>query len=101
MTTKDITSIRVDYKHVDGWHIFTSGAVPGLYVASTSPEKAFNDVPVAVEKLLKLNAGIECRVAAETPFRSFLTQITQGVAKQEFAEHTELSTRRYALQACA
>lgn len=66
------TSICARYKHVDGWHIFQSDELPGLYVASTDAEAAYNDIAPSIELLLKLNAGIECKAFPEMPFREFV-----------------------------
>jgi hypothetical protein len=95
---QDITSIRVDYKHVDGWHVFSSDKIAGLYVASPDPKRAYEDVAVALEKLLRLNLGIECKVAAEVPFNEFV----KGKAKEEEPQPvTHLASHRYAVYACA
>jgi hypothetical protein len=70
--TELTTSIGVCYKHADGWHVFTCKELPGLYIASKDVERAYNDVPVAVEKLLQLDFGMKCKAVAELSFADFL-----------------------------
>ena len=67
-----ITSIHVDYKHVDGWHVFSSKDLPGLYVAHADAETAFNDVTESIEKLVFLDTGVQCHVAPEMSFSEFM-----------------------------
>ena len=50
-----ITSFRVDYKNVDGWHGFTSNDLPGLYVASKDAVIAYNDIAKSVELFIKFD----------------------------------------------
>ncbi len=78
ITMSDLmTSVCVRYKYVDGWHVFSSDDVAGLYVASTDAEKAFNDIGPSIELLLKLNEGIECVVKPEFQFSEFLRATRQ------------------------
>lgn len=95
-----ITSILVDYKHVDGWHVFSSADMAGLYVASKRAELAFNDVPLAIKKLVKLNSGVDCTVTAELSYFQFLSLVRNNkpnrAAPQEDAP-LWLETQRYAL----
>jgi hypothetical protein len=48
-----ISTINVRYKFLDGYHVFTSRDVRGLYVASRDPEKAFNSVGPILSELLQ------------------------------------------------
>lgn len=93
-----ITSIRVDYKHVDGWHVFSSEKLPGLYVASKDAQEAYEDVGPALEKLLFLNAGIHCQVTHELGFNEFVRQLT-GQAS-DTSRPPVLASHRYAIHAC-
>ena len=93
-----ISSIRVDYKHRDGWHIFTCEALPGLYVASEDAKRAYNDVAVAVKMLLSLDYAMECQVQPETPFDEFASV---NHVRTSRARPTSLETHRYAVYACA
>lgn len=72
------TSICVEYKFVDGWHVFASEALPGLYVASQDAKKAFDDVAPSIQMLLKLDEGIDCEVETEPGFEEFLELAKNG-----------------------
>jgi hypothetical protein len=66
-----ITAVNVKYQHRDGWHIFTSPEIPGLYIASKDPRSAYEDVPVAVKRLIELDLQCHCEVVRAAPFDSF------------------------------
>lgn len=66
------TSICAKYKNVDGWHIFESDAMPGLYVASKDAEAAYADVGPSIELLFKLDEGIDCKATPELSYREFV-----------------------------
>ena len=68
----------VEYKHVDGWHVFSSKEVEGLYVASADPEHAYNDVARSIQMLLELNEGLKCEVVQELTFSKFLRDVKQA-----------------------
>ena len=91
-----MTSICIDYKNVDDWHVFTCQDLPGLYVASGDRETAYNDVSKSIEALLRLDFGIECRAFPEKPFAEFVRQTGADVAEAPIA----LTSRRYAV-ACS
>lgn len=57
-----MAAIRVNYRFVDGYHLYTSDDVYGLYVASRDPSQAYAAVAPSLEKLIRLNEGITCRV---------------------------------------
>ena len=65
-------NIIVKYRFIDGYHIFTSEDVYGLYVASKDPEKAFNNVQGSIEKLIKLNDDIDIKVEPPDFLRNLL-----------------------------
>lgn len=94
----EMTSINIDYKHVEGWHVFSSTELPGLYVASMDAREAYEDVAPSLEKLLKLNAGITCSVKPECSFEEFLKQHTGSQDKSETVP--VLRSQRYAVYAC-
>ena len=94
----NITSISVEYKNVDGWHVFSSMDIAGLYVASPDQELAYNDVAFAIEKLLKLNMGIDCKVIPELSVSEFFRMQTEEESDIEIP--TVVSSRRFAV-ACA
>ena len=74
MTTKTetVALVKVDYGFRDGWHVFTSNDVPGLYVTSEDPKTAFNDVAPSIETLARLNDGIECVVQPLLTYAEFM-----------------------------
>ena len=59
---KRATAIQVTYRFIDGYHVYTSDDVYGLYVAHQDPQKAYEAIAPSLEKLIKLNEGIVCRV---------------------------------------
>jgi hypothetical protein len=61
-------AIRVNYRFVNGYHIYTSDDVYGLYVASHDPGQAYAAVGPSLEKLIQLNEGIACHVEAALTF---------------------------------
>lgn len=69
------TSICARYKFSEGWHIFDSDELPGLYVASRDPEQAFKNVAQVIEGLFKLDHGVEITVVPEMPVKEFLSRI--------------------------
>lgn len=72
------TAICVRYKEVDGWHVFHSDDVAGLYVASPDPERAYQDVGPAIEMLMKLNMDIDCKAAPALEFEEFVATLKSG-----------------------
>jgi hypothetical protein len=55
-------TIRVVYRFIDGYHVYTSDDVHGLYVAHQDARQAYEAVAPSLEKLIQLNDGIVCRV---------------------------------------
>lgn len=100
---KDVwASVRVTYKHVDGWHVFTSPDLPGLYIASNDPEKAFRDVSKGIEALLKADEGIECVCVPEMSLAEFLrTFKSKRPAEGARIFRPRLSERQFAVYANA
>ena len=76
MTLK--TSICVDYKSADGWHIFESAELRGLYVASRDAETAYNDVAPAIERLLLLDNNIVVKATPEVSLQEFIESTEHG-----------------------
>lgn len=87
------TSICAKYKTVDGWHIFESDDLPGLYIASKDAERAYNDIGPAIEKLIRLDEGLAVKVSAEKSYREFLNAVKQDDGVTETA--LVLSDKRF------
>jgi hypothetical protein len=87
-------SICVRYKFVDGWHVFQSEDVDGLYVASTDARKAFEDVAPSIELLMKLNEGVQCKAVPAMELRDFVATLRQ---QMRVAEVPVTSDKRFVL----
>lgn len=73
-------TVHVHYEHIEGYHVFTSPDVEGLYVASKNAEPAFNQVPVAIKDLILANTGLRCEVEVAVSFREFVGRRPQAAA---------------------
>ena len=83
MPDSHFSTITIDYRLVDGWHVFTSADVHGLYVANEDQEAAFNSIAPTVETLLQLNENVRVEVRPAVTFTRFLDQMkrkTTGTA---------------------
>lgn len=78
--------ITVEYKIVDGCHVFKSKDLPGFLVASKDMESAFADVAPVMERLLKDNLGIECKVQPLHPITRY-SDVDRG--QQTFYDSSE------------
>ena len=94
------TSVRVDYSHTDGWHVFRSDQISGLYIASEDAERAFNDVSAAIKLLVELDFGVECRVERELSFAEF-RRAAMGHVEQTEPPMTRLSSQSYSVHTAA
>jgi len=79
----ELTVITVEHRCVDGWHVFTSADVFGLYVASKDPMKAIEDVIPSVQLLLRKNEGIDFEVVPTQRFRDFLMAARMAADRDE------------------
>ena len=75
MTTGTLATICVNYRNIEGYHVFTSDDVYGLYVASKDPLKAFKSVAPSLQKLVKLNYKIDITVEPADSFQEFRRSI--------------------------
>lgn len=75
MSVGETGTIAVKYEFKNGYHIYTSDDVCGLYVASKDPERAFNHVAASIEKLIKLNDGLDSQVAPTRAYHEFVRQL--------------------------
>lgn len=92
----EFTSICVRYTYIDGWHVFKSDDLPGLYIANKEAEKSFNDVANAIEKLIFLDEGIKCQVQAEMTFEEFIDVVKDSAREIAHASKpVKMSDKRY------
>lgn len=81
------TEITVRYRsRDDGWHLFTSDDMRGLFVASPDLKKAFNDVPRAIAMILKLDHGLDCIVQPKLDYAGFIQLKTMRERAHEEVE---------------
>jgi hypothetical protein len=99
MLSDSQATVAVQYRFIDGYHVFTSHEVYGLYVASKDPNKAYHDVGPAIEQLLKLNEGVECSVEPAFCLREFI-KVVRGQAPEAW-QLQRLSSRRFVLRPAA
>ena len=66
------TEVTVRYRSRDGWHLFTSDQIGGLFVASPDLKVAFDDVPKAISVLMKLDHGFDCVVQPKLDYAQFI-----------------------------
>lgn len=84
-------TLCVEYRLIEGNHIFTSKDVKGLYVASKNAEKALNGLPGIIKKLFKYNHNIECEVQP--------LALLRDLVKEEVPDRpVEVSNKEYLLQ---
>ena len=71
----DAATIHVQYRFVDGYHVFTSEDVRGLYVASKDPQKAFEDVCPVLQELITLKLKSPCVIEPTMTFDEFVAYV--------------------------
>ncbi len=76
MSQGETTVVEVEYFERDGWHVFCSDQIAGLYVAHADLQTAYDDVPQSIETCLRLNHGVEVDVWPLVPFEEFLNRIS-------------------------
>ncbi len=99
----ETTSVCVRYTYAEEWHVFQSNDLPGLYVANKDAKKSYEDVALAIEKLIFLDEGVRCTVKPEMSFNEFISCIKAGVyEKEKYGEQTlYMSDKRYLVYASA
>jgi hypothetical protein len=99
MASRSPATVAVEYRFIEGCHIFTSHEVYGLYVASRDPQKAYERVGPAIEQLLNANEGISCDVEPAVSLREFLRSL-KGAPLEAWQEQ-QLSSRQFVLRPAA
>ena len=79
------TTVKVDYRNRDGWHVFTSQDVHGLYVASKDSRAAYDDVLLAVKRLMELDFSCDCTVTRPMSFEDFEAAFVNGDSRSELS----------------
>ena len=74
MANRVSAEVVVKRKVRDGWFVYTCADLPGLYVAHTDDQVAYNDLPEAIRLLVKLDEGIDCKVSHAVPYIEFVRQ---------------------------
>jgi hypothetical protein len=93
-------TVAVQYRFIEGCHVFTSHEIYGLYVASKDPQKAYERVGPAIEQLLSVNEGISCQVEAAVPLRDFLRSSRRGRPSEAW-QAKQLGARHFVLRPAA
>ena len=97
-----VASVCARYKNVEGWHVFQSDELPGLYVASRDAERAFHDVALSIQTLVRLDEGIDCTVVPEKSFQEFVASLKEHAMDGPAAnDPVVLSSKRYVLTSAA
>ena len=91
---KSLAEVTVQYRTREGWHLFTSQQMDGLFVACPDLETAFTDVSVAIERLLKLDHDFDCIVQPKLDFEAFCALTKSHRAAQEAVEKRLEEQRR-------
>jgi hypothetical protein len=68
----EYVSIKVGYRFVEGYHIFTSPDVRGLHVASRDPRKAYDSVAEVLQELISRKNGPVVKIAPALTFEEWL-----------------------------
>jgi hypothetical protein len=67
--------VVVNRRAKDGFYVYTSNLLPGLYVASRDDQVAYRDVLESIKKLFLLDFGISVQVVPMESYEQFIAQI--------------------------
>lgn len=83
-----ITTVKVVYQKIEGWHVFTSPDLEGLYVASPDPRRAYDDVGTAIRNLKYFNEDQRVTsLKAPITLKEFLKLVRAFEGKENIAPH--------------
>jgi hypothetical protein len=85
-------TIHVQYRFVDGYHVFTSEEVRGLYVASKDPQKAFEDVAPVLRELITMKLKAPCEIEPTISFDEFMAYVD---ARRSMPPASVLASREF------
>lgn len=83
MAAERVATVYVQYRHQDGWHVFTSKDIAGLYIASRDARTAYEDVPLALKRLIELDLNCTCEVTRPEPYDAFAQAVLGHVPEQD------------------
>ena len=68
-------SFTITRQVLDDWFVYTCADLPGLFVAHSDDETAYNDIPPVIAKLIELNEGIQGTARHTLAFDEFRRQL--------------------------
>ena len=68
-------TIHVTYRFIDGYHVFTSEDVKGIYVASKEARIAFDNVGPVLKDLIELKLKHAVEVEPTMTFDAFMAYV--------------------------
>ena len=84
------TDVTVKRRERDGWFVYTSDELPGLFVACKNDQTAYDDVTASIRCLMKLDFGIDCVVTHRVTYADFVSKIRLSqLARRAVAERTD------------
>ena len=90
------TSIKVQYKQRDDWHVFFSDELPGFYCAHKNARKAVRNIVPSLEQLIELDGGVKVKVEIEPSVYDFINMLSRnrGKASRDKKAGTEMLSER-------
>jgi len=94
-----LSTISVQYRNVDGYHVFTSADMRGLYVASKDARQAFDSVGPLLQELFAIKTGQACDVEPARDFNEFMDAVRDHRRRQ--APQQILGDRQFVIRCAA
>ena len=94
-------TVQVAYSFRDGYHIFTSDEIYGLYVASRDARQAYESVAPAIRELARLNHQIDIEVEASLSFERFVDAAKTSRAASDAPHPAILSSSQFLIRKAA
>jgi hypothetical protein len=98
MTDARAAVVYVQYRFMEGYHVFTSKDVEGLYVASQDPRKAYESLKPAIELLIRENEGINCEIEHAVSLPEFLEDVRSQREEVEVPHPATLKNTKFVLR---
>ncbi|SEP41635.1 hypothetical protein SAMN02990966_05948 [Rhodospirillales bacterium URHD0017] len=77
------TEVVVNRKAKNGFYVYTSDALPGLYVASRDDQRAYDDVLESIRQLYHLDFGMDVEVVHIVSHEEFIARMPAGERARE------------------